>query len=176
MEVNVEERVQTAREYFEQGYNCTQAVVLAFKDILGTDTEILERLSIGLGGGVGRQREICGTVSAIAIISGTLAYCNNEGSIQGSTVASQAFSANKPLSAQKAESYAIVQKLSEEFKKENGSIVCRDLLGLRAEQKHDPQPQERTKEYYQARPCCDLVACSARLIAEYINTYISNKS
>ena len=35
---------QRAEEYFKEGYNCTQAVVLAFSDLHGMDTKAAARL------------------------------------------------------------------------------------------------------------------------------------
>lgn len=151
MRIDVNERVRLAQDFFMEGYNCTQAVVLAFEDILGSDRAVLERLSIGLGGGVGRLREVCGTVNAMAVIAGTLA------SLDGKT-----------HQQQKKDTYSIVQELAGMFREENGSIICRELMGLRAEEKQNPVPQERTPEYYKSRPCLRLVACSARIIAEYV--------
>ena len=151
MQTDVNERVRLAQEFFMQGYNCTSAVVLAFEDILNVGRDTLERLSIGLGGGVGRLREVCGTVNAMAVVAGTLA------SIDGKT-----------HQQQKKDTYAIVQELAGAFREENGSIICRELMGLRAGEKQDPMPQERTAEYYKSRPCLKLVACSALIIAEYV--------
>ena len=65
--------------------------------------------------------------------------------------------------------YATVQSLAEEFRTENGSIVCRELLGL-AQQKDDPTPSPRTGEYYKRRPCAEYVAIAARIVGEKINS------
>ncbi len=156
MEINIEERVAMARDNFLAGYNCCQSVVLAFKDIAGVDTEILERLSIGLGAGVGRMREVCGTVGAMALLAGTFARINPADDHR----------------KQKSDTYAIVQLLAGKFKEKHGTIVCREILGLRAQQKMSHVPQERTEEYYRTRPCVAIVESSARIIAEYIaNNY-----
>lgn len=155
MKIDIEERVGLAESYFREGYNCSQSVVLAFQDILGVDAQVLKSLAIGFGAGVGRLREVCGTVGAMAMVAGSLA--NIEG---------------KPVHQQKADSYQVVQILANRFKEENGSIICRDLLDARIVAKQGHIPQERTEEYYKARPCQALVACSARIIAEYIaNNY-----
>lgn len=151
MQIDVNERVSLAREFFMEGYNCTQAVLLAFEDMLGTDRDSLERLSIGLGGGVGRLREVCGTVNAMAIVAGTFAGLDG-----------------KTHQQQKKDTYAIVQEFAGKFREENGSIICRELMALRAGEKQDPMPQERTAEYYKSRPCLRLVECSARIIADYV--------
>ena len=155
MDLNIEERVASAQEYFRMGYNCSQAVILAFQDILGVDADVLERLSIGLGGGVGRMREVCGTVSGMAVVAGTLAAMKDPGA------------PSDGHKQKKAEAYGIVQELAGRFREENGSIVCHELLGLRTGQQ-SPVPEDRTAAYYKGRPCEALVGCSARLVAEYI--------
>ena len=61
-----------ALELFKQGYNCSQAVFCAFCDEFNMDEETALRVSAGLGGGVGRMREVCGTVTGAALVIGML--------------------------------------------------------------------------------------------------------
>lgn len=70
MHMDIEARVRRAEELFHEGYNCSQSVVLAFADRTGVDEALLEKISIGLGGGVGRLREVCGAVSGMAMVAG----------------------------------------------------------------------------------------------------------
>lgn len=167
MEIDVQARVASARGFFMEGCSCSQSVVLAFQDILGVDEPTLRRLSIGLGAGVGRLREVCGTVGAMAMVAGTMARPEGKDNRQ-----------------QKSDTYAIVQQLAGQFREQNGSIVCRELLAARAAKNMAAAeltakdhgaladsghvPQERTEEYYRSRPCLGLVECSAKIIAEYI--------
>ncbi len=93
------------------------------------------------------MREVCGTVSAIGMAAGFISP------------------AIRPKDmAERTANYALVQELAGEFRKENGSIICRELLGLPA-RTEAPAPSERTSEYYRRRPCPELVAFSARIIA-----------
>ena len=61
-----------------------------------------------------------------------------------------------------------------EFKGINGSIVCKELLGLvpmgsnEQAPKESPEPSDRTPEYYKKRPCEELVGISARIVGEKI--------
>ena len=48
--MNIEERVAHAKEYFAQGYNCSQAVLLAYADYYGIDKDTAALLSAPLGG------------------------------------------------------------------------------------------------------------------------------
>ena len=63
---------EIAKEYFENGYNCAQAVALAFSDEMGLDGYTVARLTGGFGGGIGRMREVCGTGSGAAFVRSAL--------------------------------------------------------------------------------------------------------
>lgn len=137
---------EIARRYFESGYNCCQSLVLAFAPEMGLTEDTVALLTAGLGGGVGRLREICGAVSGSAIVLGML---------RGS---------KDPLDqAAKSALYADIQRLAKEFAGEKGSYICRDLLGLPSGPS-DPTPGERTQAYYAARPCAELVAAAAGML------------
>ena len=60
-------RAEKAKAYFLEGYNCAQAVAMAFDDLIGMDKNQIAMLTSGFGGGVGRMREVCGCVSGMAI-------------------------------------------------------------------------------------------------------------
>ena len=152
MKVNPQERSERARDYFTSGYNCAQAVFLAYRDITGIDEELAATISAPFGGGMGRLREVCGAVSGMTMVAGFLAPNPQPNDNES-----------------KKACYATVQSLAEEFRAENGSIVCRELLGL-AQQKDDPTPSPRTGEYYKRRPCAEYVAIAARIVGEKINS------
>lgn len=152
MKVNPQERAEQAREYFTSGYNCAQSVFLAYQDITGIDEVLAATISAPFGGGMGRLREVCGAVSGMTMVAGFIAPNSQPNDNEN-----------------KKNCYATVQALAEEFRAENGSIVCRELLGL-AQQKDDPTPSPRTGEYYKRRPCAEYVAIAARIVGEKINS------
>ena len=154
MDFNIEERVEKAGRLFKEGgYNCCQAVVLAYCDLFGMDEKTAAALSSGFGGGMGRMREVCGSVSGMVMLSGLLCPADNPSDKAGRTA-----------------NYALVQQFAEEFKKRNGgSIVCRELLGLApAKIVEDPAPSARTEEYYKKRPCAEIIGNAAMIVAEYL--------
>ena len=151
MKVNPQERAEQAREYFTSGYNCAQSVFLAYRDITDIDEVLAATISAPFGGGMGRLREVCGAVSGMTMVAGFIAPNSQPNDNEN-----------------KKNCYATVQALAEEFRAENGSIVCRELLGL-AQQKDDPTPSPRTGEYYKRRPCAEYVAIAARIVGEKIN-------
>lgn len=151
--MDARERGERARQNFLAGYNCAQAVVLAFDDVFeesGLDMSVVTRLASPFGGGMGRMREVCGAVSGMLMVLGTVEGYDEP----------KAFQAKKEL-------YARVQELAGSYRAENGSIVCRELLGLGAGA-DDPTPEQRSEAYYRKRPCAELCACAARIVAEYL--------
>ena len=69
----------------------------------------------------------------------------------------------------KLSAYKKVQEFSNEFKSRNGSIICRELLGLSKEQKIVPVPEARTAAYYKKRPCADLVFDAADILENMLD-------
>lgn len=143
-----------AKELFLEGYNCSQAVVLAFEEELaerGVDKETAARLASSFGGGLGRLREVCGCVSGMAIVSGIL----------------EGYSDPK-AKEEKAGHYARIQELAGKFKEENGSYICYELLsGITKDT--DPKPEARTETYYKKRPCAELAMCAAEILEKQLN-------
>lgn len=143
-------RGERAEALFKEGYNCSQAVLLAFSDVTGLDEKTAALLSSSFGGGMGRLREVCGSLSgAFAAVGMICGYSDPKDT------------------ATKKELYALIQDIAAEFKKENGSIICRELLGL--SDKSEPVPEPRTEGYYKKRPCAELCRLSADITAKKLN-------
>lgn len=143
-------RADLAKANFLKGYNCSQAVLSAFCDVTGLEEETALRISSSFGGGMGRMREVCGTVSGIFMAAGLIFY-----------------NADVPSAQQKSNQYAIVQELARRFKEKNGSIICRELLsGVAADS--SPLAEERTETYYKKRPCADLCYDAAEILEGYL--------
>lgn len=139
---------EKATELFLQGYNCAQAVAVAFCDVTGLEPKIAARISSGFGGGMGRLREVCGAVSGMFM------------------VLSHLYGYDDPnASAEKKLLYARVQELAGKFREINGSIICRELLN---NPPSDPNPSPRTAQYYAQRPCVRMVMTAADLLDEFI--------
>ena len=137
-----------AAELFLSGYNCAQAVAMAFCEETGLTQQQTARMVSAFGGGMGRLREVCGAVSGMFFVLGNL-YGYDDPSED----------------AAKKQLYSRVQGLAEAFRKENGSIICRDLLD---NPPSDPNPSPRTAEYYAQRPCARMVYTAARLMEEFM--------
>ena len=137
-----------AAELFLQGYNCAQAVAVAFCDVTGMDEKQTAKMISAFGGGMGRLREVCGAVSGMFFVLGQLYGYDTWGD-----------------DGKKKELYCRVQELAEKFREQVGSIVCREIL---KNPPSDPNPSPRTAEYYKTRPCVRMVMVAAQLMDEFI--------
>ncbi len=146
----MQSRVEQAVQTFESGYGCAQSVFATYADLFGIDRETALKLASPMGGGIGRMREVCGTVSSMALLAGL-----KEGNIDPSDEEGR------------ERIYLLVRKMSDSFREENGTIICRELLGLE-EREQSAKPGKRTEEYYASRPCSRLVRCAAKLVEEML--------
>ena len=136
---------------FNEGYNCSQSVMVAFSDVTGLPKEFAARIASPYGGGMGRMREVCGAVSGMLMVTGLLyGYQDPEDT------------------AGKRELYKLEQELAGRFREHTGSIVCRDLL---KNPSSDPNPSPRTAEYYKLRPCARMVMLASDILDDYIREH-----
>ncbi len=144
------DHAEMARALFFEGYNCSQAVACAFCDVTGLDLETAARMASSFGGGLGRLREVCGTVSGAALVLGLARGYADPGDVDA-----------------KRAHYRRVQEFARRFREESGSIICRDLLrdvGVTP----GAEPEARTEEFYRRRPCAGLAWRSARILEEML--------
>jgi C_GCAxxG_C_C family probable redox protein len=138
-------KAESARKLFLSGENCSQSVFGAFASDYGLDSEVARKVACGLGGGLGRMREVCGAVSAAALVFG-LEYGDDKTLV-----------------------YAKVQEFCARFKSETGSIICREMLeGAKVPVEVGGSPEERGERYYRKRPCAELVALAAGILEDML--------
>ncbi len=140
-----------AAELFLNGYNCAQAIAVAFSDITGLDNHFSARMASSFGGGMGRMREVCGAVSGMLMVAGLLYGYDTPGD-----------------DVNKKAHYTLVQELAGKFLEQTGSIICREIL---KNPPSDPAPSPRTAEYYAQRPCARMVFTAAQILDEYITNH-----
>ena len=147
-------RIEKAKNYFLQGYACSQAVALSFADLLNLDEQTIAKATLPFGGGMGRLRLTCGALSGMAFVVGLL-YSQADNSPEN-----------------KKNIYAIVQELCGKFQEKYGTLLCGDLLkGMQVPVEVGGVAEARTKEYYQKRSCADIVADVTQILEEYIQTH-----
>lgn len=150
-------KADKAKQLFLDGHNCAQAVLCAFADEMGISQDLARTVSACFGGGLGRQREVCGAVSGMCMAL-SLKYAPKDPADH----------------AAKAAFYARIQELCNQFKEENGSIICRELLGLAAGPSA-PTPEPRTAQYYAHRVCADKVKSAAVILEKYFLEHSCSK-
>jgi len=144
------ERSEKAKELFKSGYNCSQAVLGVFAQELGLDFKTAMKISSSFGGGMGRMREVCGTVSGMFMACGLMFGPSDNSDPKA-----------------KGELYKRIQELAGKFKEQNGSIICKELLeGI--ETSTSPTPSERNENYYKKRPCVELVGDAVEIFEQYL--------
>ena len=137
-----------AAELFINGYNCAQAITVAFSDVTGLSPEFSAAMASSFGGGMGRLREVCGAVSGMLMVAGIL------------------YGYDRPVDdVQKKAHYALVQDLAGQFRENAGSIVCREIL---KNPPSDPTPTPRDEAFYKVRPCTRMVMLAADILEQYI--------
>ena len=145
-------RIQHASDNFLKGFNCSQSVFSAFAPSFGLSEEFALKLSCSMGAGMGRMREVCGAVSAMALIVSL---------VNGNT--------DPENTDAKTENYRTVRMLADLFRRKRNTILCRELLGLEPG-KSQPVPEERTRAYYESRPCPEKIADAAEILENFLRS------
>jgi len=142
---------EKAEKFFLDGYNCAQAVFMAFSDLTGIDETTAAKMSSSFGGGLARLREVCGAVSGMALAAGAVYGYDDAKDAQA-----------------KKEHYDFVSSMCFKFKEEMGSYICKELLSLPENTPYNSKAEERTQAFYKKRPCVECVKYAAKLLDEAI--------
>lgn len=104
-------KLNLAKAYHDQGYNCAQAVALPFCKEMGLDPALVKCATEGFGAGMGGRTQTCGALSGAVFAAGMLC-------------------ANPTDPASKMDTYQVCAKMSEAFVAHCGSGVCEVIKGL----------------------------------------------
>ena len=137
----MENRIEKAVECYKSGYNCAQSVFATYADLFGLERGSALKFSSSFGRGIGGMREVCGTVIGMLMITGLYNGVTQANDKEGKE-------ANREM----------VQLLADKFKEENGSIICRQLLGL----------SPGLPDGKQKKPCIEYIRTCAQLIETYL--------
>lgn len=143
-----------ALNYFHRGFNCAQSVFTAFADQVGMNEEAALRLSSAFGAGLGRMRGTCGAFSGLCMVAG---FC--KGNLTGTPDDKEII-------------FSLTRELADTFRQEFGTLSCRELLHLDEKMESSARPNERTPDYYAARPCERCVAFCAELAQKLVNEHL----
>ena len=145
---------EIAKQLFFKGYNCAQSVFCAFADVTGYDIDTSARMASSFGGGLGRLRETCGVVSAAALVLGIVKGYDDPADYDA-----------------KKRHYELVREFADRFKRNNTSIICRELLALAGlNPESGGEPEQRSEAFYQKRPCPHLVYEAALILDQMLQS------
>jgi C_GCAxxG_C_C family probable redox protein len=141
--------IETALSRFAQGYNCSQTVLSAYAGQFGFDEETAMKISSGFGGGMGRMGDTCGVVTGAFMVLGLK------------------YGQNSPDREAKETIYARIKDFAERFKKRNGSLACRVLLGCDISTPEGLQ-QARKAEMF-SKTCPKFLRDACEILEEMLN-------
>lgn len=142
-------KIEQAMERFNNGFNCSQAVLSSYSEQFGLDCDRAFKIATGFGGGM-RMSETCGAVTGAFMVLG-LKYGNTTAQDQQA----------------KEKTYEMILEFTNRFKVRNGSVVCRELLGC------DINTQEGRKKAQDkdlfSTVCPEIVKNAAEILEEMLN-------
>ena len=151
-EMQMKDYARIACENFLKGYSCAQAVACAFCEEMGMEEAQAAKIISSFGGGMGKMREVCGSVSGALMVLGAVRGYSDPRDDEG-----------------KKAHYARVQEFARRFKAEHDTIICRELLAnVKLKKENTSEPEKRTAEYYNTRPCVRFLETSARIVSEML--------
>lgn len=144
-------RAEKAKQLFLQGYACSQAVALAFADVMQMSEDDVAKMMLPFGGGLGRLRLTCGAVSGMVFVYGKTCV-SAENTVENKT-----------------NTYAVTREVCQKFEKQCGSLICGNLLGkMNVAVEVGGTPETRGEEYYKKRSCADIVYTAAEILEEFL--------
>ncbi len=146
--MNKQEIINKAKSFFDEGYNCSQAVLLAFSDQYQIDERSAKLISSTFGGGMGRLKETCGAVTG------------------GFMVLGLEFGNETPDNSKKLDAYQKVRELNQQVIDCFGTNNCAELLKLRAKEVEENNQTKENNQY----TCRNIVAKVTGMVYDMINT------
>lgn len=137
-----------ASQLFSSGFNCAQAVFASAAESLGLDRSTALKIASGFGAGMARRQEVCGAVTGGLMALGWVHGFDHE------------------KSGGRDKIYQLSQSFMDEFEKNHGSLVCRDLLKVDLS---TPQGHEAMKTDLRERVCLPCVQGAAQILAKYLS-------
>lgn len=141
--------VDKAKAYFNNNFNCSQAVFTTFATEFGLEEELALKLATQFGGGA-RKGEMCGAVSGALMALGLkYGHCDAKNA------------------EEKGRAYQIAEDFMNRFMEKKGTVVCRELLGYDLSKTED---MEKIQELNLFKTTCpEMVRCATEIVEQMIN-------
>ncbi|HVP17005.1 MAG TPA: C-GCAxxG-C-C family protein [candidate division Zixibacteria bacterium] len=131
---------KAVRHFRDDGYNCSQSVLLTMAEHWKCKNELIPKVATAFGGGMGRCGSVCGALTGGLIAIG-LKYGTNEPSVK-----------------KRSRAYELGETLYRRFEKQNGTVMCRELIGLDLS---DAEQREKAHEEHVFEKNCNVFVKSA---------------
>lgn len=142
-----QETIDSAIQYFDEGYACSQSILLAFAPRYNLDEHTAKLISSTFGAGMGRLRQKCGAVTGSFMVLG-LEYGNT----------------NPKDMETKLASYKKVRELNQKVESIYGTSSCLELIS-----KHTTE-QEVTERKHHKIVCRGVVASVAEILFDMVTS------
>lgn len=139
-------RTHQAKQYFNQGFSCSQAVLAAFSPDLGMDRNLAMKIAQPFGGGMAQQGKTCGAVTGAFMVIGL-----KHGRIRAEDTAAR------------DKTYTLMREFISRFTADHRALDCRDLLGFRLD---DPEEHKLAEEAGLFQDLCPKLVEDASNILE----------
>jgi len=144
----MEERVKAALDKFEEGYDCSHAVLSAYADLFEFDEKSIQTIKAPCGPMTGRPLQVCGAVA------GALKALN------------QKLREEREAGNSTEKKSEMLKQFRERFEKLHGSVSCTELLGTDISDASG-QMVALDKDLFHTH-CSKYVADSARILEDLI--------
>lgn len=144
----MENKKEKAMNLFENGCNCSQAVLLAFAKEYSLDEEKAIAISVPFGGGMSKQGKTCGCLSGALMVIG-LEFGKDSTSII----------------ANRGKAYTMGKEFIERFHAEFGATDCRELIQLDLNKKAD---LEQASKFVFGNRCKNMVGRTAEMLQLFL--------
>jgi C_GCAxxG_C_C family probable redox protein len=144
--------IDLATTYHQQGFSCSQSIVLAFAGQFGLERDMAARISAAFGGGMGRAGRTCGAVTGALMVIGLYQGAVSPG--------------NK---TSKDQTYTLARQFQQEFQARSGALDCSALLGIDIS---SPEGYMQARQENRFSPCYGYIEEAARILKELMNELI----
>jgi len=136
---------KAVRHFRDEGYNCSQSVLLTMAEHWKCRNELIPKVATAFGGGMGRCGSVCG-----ALTGGLMAIGIKYGT-------------NEPSPEKRSRAYKLAEELYHRFEKQNGTVMCRELIGL--DLSDAEQRKKAQEEHVFGKKCTVFVRSAVEILA-----------
>jgi len=142
-------RIEETLSRFKEDFSCAQSIFGTYATHYGLDLDKALKISTGFGGGMARSGRTCGAVTGAFMVIGL----------------KSGMGVSKDMEA-KEKTYQIILEFSSQFQENNGSLICKELLGCDI---NTPEGKDYfNKNQLSEKKCFQYVKNAAEILEEML--------